>query len=147
MATNEPPKPAPKSKAAPPGRLLVVDDDRVSRELMQKVLASDGHEVVTCTDGKEAVTRAGDNPPFDVVVSDIRMVEADGLEVLRAFRAHAPTTPVILVTAFGNVDGAVDAIKKGAFDYISKPYDVDQIRVVVSRALTQRRLVVENRAL
>jgi two-component system, NtrC family, response regulator AtoC len=137
------------TKAVPvePGRILVVDDDRVSRELMHKVLASDGHQVLTCTDGKEAIAQAGASPPFDVVVSDIRMVEADGLEVLRAFREHAATTPVILVTAFGNVDGAVDAIKKGAFDYISKPYDVDQIRVVVSRALTQRRLVVENRAL
>src|SRR5207245_346566 len=146
MPTSEPqkvptPRPPPRRgedsarpRAVEPGRILVVDDDRVSRDLMKKVLASDGHEVVTCNDGKEAVAQANGATAFDVVVSDIRMVEADGLEVLRAFREHAPTTPVILVTAFGNVDGAVDAIKKGAFDYISKPYDVDQIRVVVGRA-------------
>ena len=81
------------------------------------------------------------------MVSDIRMVEADGMEVLKAFRHESPATPVILVTAFGNVDGAVDAIRQGAFDYLSKPYEVDQIKIVVSRALQQKRLAEENRAL
>src|ERR1700682_3816385 len=86
-------------------------------------------------------------PEFDVVVSDIRMVDVDGLEVLDWVRKHAPETPVLLVTAFGNVDGAVDAIRRGAYDYIYKPYDVNAIKLVVDRALGPRRLAAENRRL
>ena len=75
------------------------------------------------------------------------MGELDGLQLTDALRQRAPDTPVLLVTAFGNIDGAVDAIRRGAFDYLSKPYDVDGIKVVVARALEQRRLALENRAL
>jgi two-component system response regulator AtoC len=127
-------------------RILVADDDRSSRDLMTKILASAGYQVLAVGDGKEAIARAGD-PTIELVVSDIRMVERDGLEVLSAFREKARDVPVILVTAFGNIDGAMDAIRRGAFDYISKPYDVDQIQVVVARALQQRRLSLENREL
>ena len=131
--------------AAPaPTQVLVVDDDRTSRELMSKILTAEGHGVIAAADGKDAIKLAGDNS-FDLVVSDVRMTEVDGMEVLTAFRRV--DTPVILVTAFGNVDGAVDAIKRGAYDYISKPYDVDQIQIVVGRALMQRRLAAENREL
>jgi two-component system response regulator AtoC len=127
-------------------RILVADDDRSSRDLMTKILASAGHQVLAVGDGEEAIARA-DDPTIELVVSDIRMVESDGLEVLSAFRERARDVPVILVTAFGNIDGAMDAIRRGAFDYISKPYDVDQIQVVVARALQQRRLSLENREL
>ena len=99
-------------------RILVVDDDRASRGLMEQILAEDGHQVVVATDGAEALKllkeeqhRAGDG--FDAVVSDIRMVEADGLEVLDWVVNNAVETPVLLVTAFGNVDGAVDAMPNG----------------------------------
>jgi DNA-binding NtrC family response regulator len=133
------------------GRVLVVDDDRASRELMAKILRQEGLDVSIVADGAEAIDRARGlahgGPPIDLVVSDIRMVEADGMQVLKAFRANSPDTPVILVTAFGNVDGAVDAIRQGAFDYLSKPYEVDAIKLVVGRALQQRRLAEENRAL
>src|SRR5712692_2903323 len=132
-------------------RILVVDDDTASRSVMEQILAEDGHEVSACSDGVEAVrkleeesTRGGE---FDAVVSDIRMVDMDGLEVLDLVRKHAPETPVLLVTAFGNVDGAVDAIRRGAYDYISKPYDVNAIKLVVDRALRHRRLGAENRRL
>src|SRR5207244_13530889 len=84
---------------------------------------------------------------IDAVVSDIRMGEADGLEVLDWVVKNAVETPVLLVTAFGNVDGAVDAIRRGAYDYISKPYDVNAIKLVVDRALRHRRLSAENRRL
>jgi DNA-binding NtrC family response regulator len=135
---------APSPDSRPRGKVLVVDDDRTSRELMTKILSSAGHQVQAVPDGKDAIRLAND-ASIELVVSDIRMVEADGLEVLAAFRPH--DTPVILVTAFGNVDGAVDAIKRGAYDYISKPYDVDQIQIVVQRALHQRHLAAENREL
>src|SRR5438128_11533993 len=129
-------------------RILVVDDDTASRGLMEQILAEDGHHVVPCADGAEAIQRLESEPDaFDAVVSDIRMVEADGLEVLDWAQKNAPETPVLLVTAFGNVDGAVDAIRRGAYDYISKPYDVNAIKLVVDRALRHRRLSAENRRL
>src|ERR1700737_47493 len=132
---------------AEPARILVVDDDGASRALMVQILAEDGHTVIACADGAEAMEQLGHAPEFDVVVSDIRMVDVDGLEVLDWVRKHAPETPVLLVTAFGNVDGAVDAIRRGAYDYISKPYDVNAIKLVVDRALRHRRLATENRRL
>jgi two-component system response regulator AtoC len=132
---------------AEPARIMVVDDDGASRGLMAQILAEDGHGVVACSDGAEAMERLERDGEFDVVVSDIRMVDVDGLEVLDWVHKHAPETPVLLVTAFGNVDGAVDAIRRGAYDYISKPYDVNAIKLVVDRALRHRRLATENRRL
>ncbi len=130
-----------------PARILVVDDDQSSRDLLVRILTGAGHRVTALTDGREAVAAldAGDAP--DLVVSDIRMAEMDGLQVIDAFRDRAPDTPVILVTAFGNIDGAVEAIRRGAADYLSKPYDVDAIQIVVARALQHRELAMENRAL
>src|SRR5438477_2316327 len=119
---------------------------------VEQILAEDGHEITVAADGAEALrvlaeerSRGGDG--FDAVVSDIRMVEADGLEVLDWVAKNAVETPVVLVTAFGNVDGAVDAIRRGAYDYISKPYDVAQIKLTVERALRHRKLSTENRRL
>jgi two-component system, NtrC family, response regulator AtoC len=127
--------------------IFVVDDDASSRELLSRILAAEGYQVTPLADGSEAVERLGSGAAPDLVVSDIRMGETGGLELTDAFRKRAPATPVILVTAFGNIDGAVEAIRRGAFDYISKPYDVDAIKLVVARALRQRTLVLENQAL
>ena len=130
-------------------RILVVDDDASSRALMEQILAEEGHHVFACADGAEAIRKLEEttDAEFDAVVSDIRMVDVDGLEVLDWVHKHVPETPVLLVTAFGNVDGAVDAIRRGAYDYISKPYDVNAIKLVVDRALRHRRLAAENRRL
>jgi DNA-binding NtrC family response regulator len=135
-----------------PAHILVVDDDMASRGLMEQILSEDGHRVTVATDGAEALHLLRDEQArgaegYDAVVSDIRMVEADGLEVLDWVVKNAVETPVLLVTAFGNVDGAVDAIRRGAYDYISKPYDVNAIKLVVDRALRHRRLSAENRRL
>ena len=136
---------------ADPARILVIDDDSSSRGLMEQILAEEGHLITACADGSEAIARLkeelGRGGEFDAVVSDIRMVDTDGLEVLDWVRKHAPETPVLLVTAFGNVDGAVDAIRRGAYDYISKPYQLDAIKLVVERALRHRGLSTENRRL
>ena len=128
--------------------IWVIDDDESSRDLLARILSARGWRVDPLADGREAIDRlaAGAAPP-DLVVSDIRMAETDGLQVTDAFRARAPDTPVILVTAFGNIDGAVEAIRRGAFDYMSKPYDVDQIQVVAARALERRGLALENQSL
>jgi len=128
-------------------RVLVVDDDQSSRELLSRILTAAGHRVTALADGREALAALEAGDPPDLVVSDIRMSEVDGLQVTDAYRRQAPDTPVILVTAFGNIDGAVDAIRRGATDYISKPYDVDAIQLTVARALKQRELAAENRSL
>src|SRR4051812_2157532 len=132
-------------------RILVADDDAASRALMEQILAEDGHRVTACSDGAEAIRKLEEETArggeYDAVVSDIRMVDVDGLEVLDWVHKHIPETPVLLVTAFGNVDGAVDAIRRGAYDYISRPYDVAAIKLVVDRALRHRRLAAENRRL
>ena len=137
--------------SSPAARILVIDDDAASRGLMEQILAEDGHAVTCASDGLEAIklleqerARAGE---FDAVVSDIHMGLADGLEVLDWVRKHALETPVLLVTAFGNVDGAVDAIRRGAYDYISKPYDIAAIKLTLDRALRHRSLAAENRRL
>ncbi|HET6410762.1 MAG TPA: sigma-54 dependent transcriptional regulator [Anaeromyxobacter sp.] len=127
-------------------RILVVDDDPASRELLRKVLASQGHEVVQAEDGRAALSELARQTP-DLVVSDIRMPDIDGVQLLERMREVAPDVPVILVTAFGDVEGAVEAIRRGAFDYIAKPYDVDGIRLLVRRALAQSALLKENREL
>src|SRR3984957_4127117 len=136
-------------------RILVVDDDRASRELMVKVLSQilgpDGQVIEALPDGSEAIARARalahGGEPIDLVISDIRMVEADGLQVLKAFRQESPGTPEILAPPFRYVDGAVDATWQGACDYFSKSYEVYQIKRVLSRALQQKRLAEENRTL
>jgi two-component system response regulator AtoC len=127
--------------------IWVIDDDASSRELLARVLGERGWKVDQLTDGREALDRLAGGKAPDLVVSDIRMAEVDGLAVTEAFKRDAPGTPVILVTAFGNVDGAVEAIRRGAFDYVSKPYDVDAVQLTAARALEQRRLAEENRAL
>jgi DNA-binding NtrC family response regulator len=127
-------------------RILVVDDDPASRDLLRKVLATEGHQVVQAADGREALAEVERQRP-DLVVSDIRMPDVDGVQLLERMREAAADVPVILVTAFGDVEGAVEAIRRGAFDYIPKPYDVDAIRLVVRRALAQSTLAAENREL
>jgi len=127
-------------------RILVVDDDPASRDLLRKVLATEGHQVATAADGREALAELA-RQPADLVVSDIRMPDLDGVQLLDRMQEAAPGVPVILVTAFGDVEGAVEAIRRGAFDYLAKPYDVDAIRLLVRRALNQSALVAENREL
>jgi DNA-binding NtrC family response regulator len=130
----------------PRSRILVVDDDPASRDLLRRVLAGVGHEVAQASNGHEALEELARHPA-DLVISDIRMPDLDGVQLLEKLREQAPEVPVILVTAFGDVEGAVEAIRRGAFDYLPKPYDVDGIRLLAQRALAQSALAAENREL
>lgn len=116
--------------------VLVVDDDEVARKLLREILEREGFEVTLASSGEEAVTLST-NRFFPIVVSDIRMVELDGLDVLRHFRLKHPRTVVILMTAFGSMETAVEAIKEGAFDYISKPFKIDEFRAIFKKAAKQ----------
>ena len=123
-------------------RLLVVEDDAVARDLLCEILRGDGFDVEAVEDGAPAVERAAEDR-YDLVLSDVRMERVGGLDVLRAFADKAPRTPVILITAFGDVTGAMEAISHGAYDYVSKPFNVEELRLTVARALERRRLSAE----
>jgi DNA-binding NtrC family response regulator len=118
-------------------RVLVVDDEPKLGRLVQEMLELDGHSVVRATGGAAALSALA-GAPFDVVVTDLRMPEVDGLAVLRAARArHAPPA-VILVTAYGTAESAVEAMKSGAADYVTKPFSMDELRLRVQRLAAQR---------
>jgi two-component system response regulator AtoC len=125
-------------------RLLVVDDDPVTINLLQEVLSKEGYDVATALSGEEAIA-CGMDTLFDIVITDVRMGDKDGMEVLRSFKKSAPETTVIMITAFGSIETAIEAIRQGAFDYISKPFKLDEIKFTIRRALEQRRLIQENR--
>jgi two-component system response regulator AtoC len=124
--------------------LLVVDDDPVTLDLLKEVLTQEGYEVTVALGGEEAIVKAMDSP-FDIVITDVRMEDRDGMEVLRTFKKQSPETTVIMITAFGSIETAIEAIREGAFDYISKPFKLDEITLTVRRALEQRRLLQENK--
>jgi len=124
--------------------LLVVDDDLVTIDLLKEVLSKEGYGVSTALSGEEAIAQGMDNL-FDIIITDVRMGEKDGMEVLRFFKKNAPDTTVIMITAFGSIETAIEAIREGAYDYISKPFKLDEIKFTIQRALEQRRLIQENK--
>jgi DNA-binding NtrC family response regulator len=124
-------------------RILVVDDDAVSCQLLSDVLQRDETTVVRETDPAQVIARL-ESEPVDLAILDVRMPGMNGLELLRRLRERTPDLPVIIMTAFGSVDTAVQAIASGAIDYLSKPMDVDQIRRAVAKALSERTEVRAN---
>ena len=127
-------------------RILVVDDEEDMLENCSRILDRLGYEPLLESDGGKGVVRFEQEHPM-VTLTDLRMPGMDGLEVLRTIRRIDPDALVILFTAFATVETAVEAVKEGAFDYIPKPFSADQLQLVIERALTQRRLLEENRRL
>ncbi len=128
--------------------ILVVDDEAGMRELMEIVLGNDGHRVST-VGTIDGATACLDEEPIDVVLTDMRL-GADknaGLNLLTWIQQHTPHIPAIMITAYGSVESAIDAMKRGAVDYLSKPFQNDEVRMVVRRAIEQRDLLRENAAL
>ncbi len=121
-------------------RILLVDDEPNLRKVLGALLRQQGYEVHAETDGAAALARVRSAPPrtFDVVISDLRMPNLDGIGLLRALTLHEPNLPVILLTAHGSVDSAVEAVKLGAFDYLEKPFDRDQPHQSVHKATATR---------
>ena len=124
--------------------LLIVDDDPVTLDLLKEVLSKEGYEVSTALSGEEAISRGMDYF-FDIVITDVRMGNKDGMEVLRSFKKTSPETGVVMITAFGSIETAIQAIREGAFDYISKPFKLEEIKITIQRALEQRKLLQENK--
>ena len=121
------------------GRILIADDHDALRRGLARGLTEAGHEVEEASNGNAAIERLHDSS-FDVVLSDLKMGGSDGLDVLRTTRALHPTTAVILMTAFGSVNTAVEAMKIGAFDYVQKPFEIEEMEVKVEKALELKRL-------
>jgi DNA-binding NtrC family response regulator len=128
--------------SAPKPKLMVIDDLESARQMAKRVLARsyDVFDFASVAEALPAVERAD----FDAVVTDLRMPGMDGLEALRALRAKAPEIPVILVTAFATVETAVEAMKAGAFDYLKKPFEPEELEIVVARAVEHARVKKEN---
>jgi DNA-binding NtrC family response regulator len=126
-----------------PVRILAVDDDTVACQLLVEILSDEGYEVESAAGGVEAIEHL-EKGFYDLIITDLKMPGLDGLEVLRRYKEQSPETLVILVTAFGSMESAIEAMKEGAFNYVSKPFREDEIKIVVRRALDQRRLLQEN---
>jgi NtrC-family two-component system response regulator AlgB len=126
--------------------VLVVDDAKNIRDHLATYVAQLGHRVRTAADGAEALALAS-AVPFDLVLSDVRMAGVDGMALLRELRARRPEALVVLMTAYGTVPEAVEAIKAGAYDYMLKPFSLEQVGAVLGRALEVRRLREENTTL
>lgn len=125
-------------------KVLVVDDEEAIREVVTTLLEAQGYHCVACGNGRIALA-AFRNDRFDLVLSDIVMPEMDGLKLLSELRMDDPDVPVIMVTAMHDIAIALEAIRAGAYDYILKPFEKDQLYLSVRRALEHRRLVIENR--
>jgi DNA-binding NtrC family response regulator len=123
--------------------LLVVDDDQVARELLAETLGREGYRVRVAGGGEEALRLAGAEP-FDMALVDLRMPDLDGLGVLKQLAMIQPDLPVVILTAFATIETAIEAVNAGAFDYLSKPFRMEEIKIVVRRTLDARRLAREN---
>jgi two-component system, NtrC family, response regulator AlgB len=128
-------------------RLLVVDEEKNIRDTLGRFLGSREHQIAIAESGHEALALADRDGAFDLVLSDWRMAEMNGLELLNAIKAKFPATIVILMTAYGTIQNAVAAMKAGAHDYVTKPFSLDQIQHAVDRALELKELRIENRVL
>ena len=124
--------------------VLLIDDDRATRELLREVLQKEGYTVGEAKTGQEALAQA-QALPFEVVLADLRLPDLNGIEVLRALHGLDPDLSVIVMTAFGSMETAVEAIREGAYDYISKPFNLTEVRLTVRRACERRRLLEDNR--
>jgi two-component system, NtrC family, response regulator AtoC len=127
-----------------PATVLVADDDPVARDLLVEVLAREGYGVRTAGGGEECL-RLARQEPFDLALVDLRMPDLDGLQVLKQLGTLQPGLPVVILTAFATVDTAIQAIHAGAADYLSKPFRMEEIAIVVQRTLATRRLAQDNR--
>lgn len=125
--------------------VIIVDDEQSYRQLLSLVFETDGHSVRTAMNGREALNLLQADPA-DVIVSDVRMPDMDGIEMLRAVREEQPDLGVVLMTAFASVETAREAFKLGADDFIQKPFDVEELKLIVRKTLEKKALIDENRA-
>ena len=120
-------------------KILVVDDEPSNRNILSQELTHEGYSVVAAGDGREALEKIESSRP-DLIILDYMMPDLSGLEVSKELRKREDDTPVVMITAYGTVDRAVEAMKEGAYDFITRPFEPDHIALVVRKALEQQRL-------
>ena len=125
------------------GNILIVDDDTAHLSMLETVLKSLGHAIDTATDGKDAISGVK-NSPYDLVLMDVRMANIDGMEALEKIKQFNPAIPIIIMTAYSSVDKAVEAMKLGAYDYLTKPLNFDDLKLTIQRAMSHLQLTREN---
>jgi len=128
------------------GKILIIDDERSIRNTLKDILSFEKHHVDTAEDGIIGLKMIEENE-YDVIFCDIKMPQMDGIEVLEKIVETHPEIPVVMISGHGNIDTAVEAIKKGAFDYIAKPLDLNRIMVTLRNALDKNNLVVQTKTL
>jgi two-component system nitrogen regulation response regulator NtrX len=129
----------------PTGNILIVDDERAIRNVLKDILLTEGYKVDEAVDGEEALKKIPGN--YDVVLCDIKMPKVDGIEFLEKASAINPELPIIMISGHGNIDTAVEAVKKGAFDYISKPPDLNRLLITIRNATDRNTLSKETKVL
>ncbi len=129
------------------GNILVVDDEPNIRRVLEAVLARDGHTVQTAANGQQGLDIISKDSSIDLLITDLIMPDINGVELLAAAKELHPQMSVLMITAHGTIKSAVDAMKLGAFDYVTKPFDLDEIKLVVKNALERKDLIEENRDL
>lgn len=127
-------------------RILAVDDEESIREFLEIMLKKEGYEVTTAEDGAQAIDLLK-KKSFDMVISDMQMPNVTGMELLKHVKDNYPDLVFMIITAFGTTESAVEAMKLGAYDYITKPFKIDEVRIVIGNALRSKNLEVENRTL
>ncbi len=127
-------------------RILVCDDDAGMRETLEAVLTDDGYEVCAAADGAEALAQLRKHP-FQVMLLDLRMPDASGIELLPRIKLLAPDVAVIIMTAYGTIKNAVEAVRQGAFDFVTKPFELEDVRGTIKKAVQMQELTEENKEL
>jgi two-component system response regulator HydG len=126
--------------------VLVVDDDNTHRTMLRTLVGGWGYDVTEADDGSTAIAKVQERP-FDLILMDVRMLKVSGLEALERIKEFNPAIPITIMTAYSSVETAVEALKKGAYDYLTKPLDFDKLRLTIERAMEHVRLKEENRIL
>lgn len=130
-----------------PATLLIIEDEERMRRLLELVLKPEGYELLLASSGEEGVKLLNEVPIIDLVVTDLQLGAISGLDVLEAAKRVVPDVPVLIITGYGTVKSAVEAMRKGAYDYISKPIDNEELKILIARALQHRQLSQDNKAL
>jgi two-component system, NtrC family, response regulator HydG len=126
--------------------ILIVDDDHAHRIMLRTLIAGWGYSVDEADDGSTAIDMVREGP-YDLILMDIRMIKVSGLDALLKIRTINPAIPIIIMTAYSSVESAVEALKNGAYDYLTKPLDFDELKIAISRSMDHTRLKEENRLL
>ena len=124
-------------------KILIVDDEKSIRDFLEIMLKKEGYRVSSASGGEDAM-RLFNNSSYDLVISDVRMKGMGGVELLKNIKETSPETIVLIVTAYASVDTAIDAMKAGAYDYLTKPFKIDEVKYIIKNALDRKRLETEN---